>query len=265
MKYVNKKISNIMLGVPIGSGDLEEITAQSISAIESKSCPLVFACANPHSLFVAQEDHSFKQALRNADIVVADGVGITIMANFADLHVGPRISGGEFFTSLLSELNNNGKGRIFFFGSSNEVLEKIKKRFIIDYPSLTLCGTLSPPYRSWSEAENSKMLTTINQSLPDVLWVGMTAPKQEKWVAENRHRLKAPIIGSVGAVFDFYAGSNPRAPLWMRKTGLEWLHRLAKEPKRMWRRNFISNPAFVLLVLWRHVFRVRKNPENNIP
>lgn len=260
---MNNNINNIMLGVPIGAGNLEEIIEHAIRSIESRSQPLVFACANPHSLVVAQEDHIFKQALCSAEIVVADGVGVTMMASLANIDVGPRISGGEFFKSLLTELNNSGRGRIFFFGSSNEVLDKIKQRFLTDYPSLTLCGTLSPPYRAWTETENTQMIATINQSLPDVLWVGMTAPKQEKWVEDNHHRLNIPVIGSVGAVFDFYAGSYSRAPQWMRKTGFEWLYRLAREPKRMWRRNFISSPMFVLLVLWRHVFGFGNDLKNN--
>ena len=178
-----------------------------------------------------------------------------MMASIANIQVGPRIAGEEFFKSLLSKLNHTGKGRIFFFGSSNTVLEKIKHHLQEDYPSLTLCGVLSPPYREWTEAENTQMIKTINYSQPDVLWVGMTAPKQEKWVQENRARLNVPVIGSIGAVFDFYAGTYPRAPVWMCRIGLEWLYRLIKEPRRMWRRNFISNPKFVLLIIWKHIFR----------
>ena len=178
-----------------------------------------------------------------------------MMASLANRNVGPRIAGEDFFKSLLNKLNDAGKGRIFFFGSSNNVLENIKQRFHKDYPSLTLCGSLSPPYREWTEAENTQMIKTINHSQPDVLWVGMTAPKQEKWVQENRARLNVPVIGSIGAVFDFYAGTYPRAPEWMCRIGLEWLYRLIKEPRRMWRRNFISNPKFVLLIIWKHIFR----------
>ena len=100
------------------------------------------------------------------------------------------------------------------------------------------------------------MVASINGADPDVLWVGMTAPKQEKWVEANRHHLSAPVIGSIGAVFDFYAGVNPRAPQWMCKLGIEWLYRLLSNPRRMWRRTFISAPKFVALVIWRHVLGI---------
>ena len=252
---MSNNLNHIMLGVPIGSGDLRDITELAISSIEHRSKALVFVCANPHSLVLAQKDPIFKQALCNADIVVADGVGVTMMASLVNRDVGPRIAGEEFYKSLLNELNIAGKGRIFFFGSSSNVLEKIKQRFHKDYPSLTTCGVLSPPYREWTEYENTEMIKTINHSQPDVLWVGMTAPKQEKWVQENRARLNVPVIGSIGAVFDFYAGTYPRAPGWMCQIGLEWLYRLINEPRRMWRRNFISNPKFVLLVVWKHLLK----------
>ena len=100
------------------------------------------------------------------------------------------------------------------------------------------------------------MVATINRANPDVLWVGMTAPKQEKWVEENRRQLHAAVIASIGAVFDFYAGANPRAPQWMCRLGIEWLHRLVRQPRRMWRRTFISAPKFVALVIWRHVLGI---------
>lgn len=97
------------------------------------------------------------------------------------------------------------------------------------------------------------MVAKIQEARPDVLWVGMTAPKQEKWVEENRRQLDVAVIGSIGAVFDFYAGTHPRAPQWICKMGIEWMYRVIREPRRMWRRNFISSPKFVALVIWRHL------------
>src|SRR4029453_5859861 len=122
--------------------------------------------------------------------------------------------------------------------------------------SVRLCGILSPPFNRWSAEANSAMLETINKADPDFFLVRMTPPKQEKWVDENRDQLRATVIGSIGAVFDFYAGTNPRAPRWMCGLGIEWLYRLAKEPRRMWRRSFISTPKFVALVTWRHVLGI---------
>jgi N-acetylglucosaminyldiphosphoundecaprenol N-acetyl-beta-D-mannosaminyltransferase len=143
---------------------------------------------------------------------------------------------------------------VFYFGSSDHVLALIRERMQRDFPHVEVCGTLSPPFGTWSSEENCVMVEKINAARPDVLWVGMTAPRQEKWVRANRRQLTAPVIGSIGAVFDFFAGTLPRAPGWMCRVGLEWLYRLIREPRRMWRRNFVSTPVFIWLVLRRHLF-----------
>ena len=102
------------------------------------------------------------------------------------------------------------------------------------------------------------MIRLINDAQPDVLWVGMTAPKQETWVQTNRKRLRVPVIGSIGAVFDFYAGTHPRSPRWICRLGLEWVYRFVREPRRMWRRNFVSAPKFIGLIVWRHILGFSK-------
>ena len=248
--------AGILLDVPIDRKSLCAATAQAVAAIERRSPPVIFACANPHSLASAQADLTFKSALRNATLVVADGIGVTIMARLAGVKVGPRITGTDYFFSLMNALHERGAGNVFFFGSSRTVLQLISEKMQREFPRLKLCGTLSPPFRTWSAEEDAAMVASINRADPDVLWVGMTAPKQEKWVEANRHHLSAPVIGSIGAVFDFYAGVNPRAPQWMCKLGIEWLYRLLSNPRRMWRRTFISAPKFVALVIWRHVLGI---------
>lgn len=244
-----------LLGVSIDTKPLHALLDDALGAVVRRGPRVIFACANPHSLVTAQQDSFFLRALNHASHVVADGVGVTLMAKMIGVPVGPRITGSDFFYGVMRKLEERGGGRVFFFGSSNRVLDLIKARCARDYPHVTVCGVLSPPYRQWSEEENAAMIQHINDSQPDVLWVGMTAPKQEKWVESNQERLRAPVIGSIGAVFDFYAGTYPRAPEWMCRTGMEWLYRLAKEPQRMWRRNFVSSPLFVLLVLRRHLLR----------
>jgi exopolysaccharide biosynthesis WecB/TagA/CpsF family protein len=103
------------------------------------------------------------------------------------------------------------------------------------------------------------MIEVINAAKPDVLWVGMTAPKQEKWVEENRHLLNVAVIGSIGAVFDYFSGTHPRAPQWICEYGIEWMYRFVKEPKRMWKRNFVSTPKFIALVLKQHIMEKYDN------
>jgi N-acetylglucosaminyldiphosphoundecaprenol N-acetyl-beta-D-mannosaminyltransferase len=239
-----------MLGVRIGTRSLAELVSASETAIRERREPFIFACANPHSLVVARGDAEFRDALERASAVVADGVGCTWAASLARISVGPRITGSDFFVSVMSALNRTG-GAAFFFGSRDEVLVKLIDRVKCNFPRVAV-ATLSPPFRQWSGEENSVMIETICKFRPDVLWVGMTAPKQEKWVARNSSRLNIPVIGSIGAVFDYYAGMTPRARQWICNLGLEWLYRLPREPKRLWRRTLVSAPLF----LW-FVFRER--------
>ena len=245
--------AGIVLGIPIDRKSLTEATEDALQAINRRISQRVFACANPHSLVVAQADSKFRSALMHANLIVADGVGVSLMARLVGVQIGPRITGTDYFQAVLKALQQRGGGRVFFFGSSQRTLNLMAKRFAADFPSLTLCGTLSPPFGSWSDEENGRMVQAINEAKPDVLWVGMTAPKQEKWVEANRRQLNTPVIGSIGAVFDFYAGTYTRAPQWICRIGLEWAYRFILEPRRMWQRNFVSAPKFIWLVLRRHV------------
>jgi N-acetylglucosaminyldiphosphoundecaprenol N-acetyl-beta-D-mannosaminyltransferase len=251
--------AGFILDVPIDRKTLPVAVEDSFAAIERQKLQVVFACANPHSLVVAQHDPAFQSALKQADLVVADGVGVSFMARLAGVQIGPRITGTDYFQGVLNSLQQRGGGRVFFFGSSQRVLDLIAKRFASDFPSLILCGMLSPPFRLWSDEENLRMVQVINDARPDVLWVGMTAPKQEKWVEENRQNLAVPVIGSIGAVFDFYAGTYARAPQWICRIGLEWAYRFLLEPRRMWQRNCVSAPKFLWLVLSRHILGFGKS------
>jgi len=244
----------VLLGVPIDRKALPALTEESLQAIDGAVSQRIFACANPHSLVVAHDDPDFQRALIHAEFVVVDGVGVSLMARATGLQIGPRIAGVEYFSAVLNALQTRGAGRIFFFGSSQRVLDLIAARFVKEFPSLTLCGVLSPPFGEWDEAENSKMIRQINEARPDVLWVGMTAPKQEKWVERNRRQLRVPVIGSIGAVFDFYAGTYQRAPSWVCRLGFEWMYRFMLEPRRMWKRNLVSAPKFIWLALRQHLF-----------
>ena len=248
-----------LLNVHIDRMSLSEVTEEALQAINRKISQRVFLCANPHSLVVAQHDPQFHSALTQADLVVADGVGVSFMARLAGVQIGPRITGTDYFQAVLMALQQRGGGRVFFFGSSQRVLDLIAKRFATDFPALTLCGMYSPPFGVWNEEKNRRMVQVINDAKPDVLWVGMTAPKQEKWVEANRRQLNTPVIGSIGAVFDFYAGTYARAPQWICRIGLEWAYRFILEPSRMWERNVVSAPKFVWLVLRGHVFGVGKS------
>ena len=240
-----------LFGYQINKLDLDKIVERSIQTIYRKDKAL-FACANAHSLMTSKYDIEFDLALNKTDFLVADGSGISLAGYILNTNFGPRITGYDYFIAMHEALRsgiNGREARVYFMGSSQNTLNNIEKKFKKKYPEIELCGMYSPPYGEWPEGENEKIISNINRSNPDIVWVGMTAPKQEKWAFNNQNIINANIIGSVGAVFDFFAGTLNRAPKWMRNLGLEWLYRFIVEPKRTWRRHIISEPLFVLRVI----------------
>ncbi len=165
-------------------------------------------------------------------------------------NIHERVTGSDIFQSVLGELNKIDGYSVFFLGSTDQTLAAIRARMAVDFPGLRVAGMYSPPFKpAYSQSELDEMVKTINDAKPDVLWVGMTAPKQEKWIFENCARLNVTFAGAIGAVFDFYTGQVKRSHPFFQRMGLEWLPRLIQQPRRLWRRMFISAPIFV----W-HVF-----------
>jgi len=237
-----------MMGIRFDRRTLRELVAASIEAIDERRQPLVLACANPHSLVIAQRDAEFRGALNGSGAVIADGVGCVWAARLFGYSIGPRITGSDYFVALMSVLNER-RGRVYFFGSREAVLRSLRERVRRDFPYVVI-ESFDPPFGDWSEEQNDAMLRRIRLFEPDVLWVGMTAPKQEKWVTRYASALSAiPVIGCIGAVFDYYAGHVRRAPPWVCRLGLEWLYRLPREPRRLWRRTVISAPRFMWAVM----------------
>ena len=228
------------------NGDIET----TWNLIKSGTTGNYIACTNPHSLVVAKKDPYFSESLQNADILLPDGIGIVLAAKILGIDLTERVAGSDLFLGLSEKANTNGGLKYFFLGSTEEVLKKITDRMAKEFPNISICGALSPPFKpEFTESDNMDMIEKINEAKPDVLWVGMTAPKQEKWIYQNKDNIDVPIMGAIGAVFDFYAGTVKRSPDWACKMGLEWLPRLLREPKRLFRRNFISSPLFLLMVL----------------
>ena len=220
--------------------------------LESGEKRKVFVCANPHSLVVAETDSLFREAIQTADLLVPDGVGILLASKILGGRIQERVTGSDIFYGLSETLNSKSKGKFsyFFLGSTEENLAKIKDKMGTDFPNIKFAGAYSPPFKpEFSEDDNRLMIKAINTAKPDVLWVGMTAPKQEKWIYKNKDNLDAKFIGAVGAVFDFYAGKVKRSHPTFQKLGLEWLPRLFREPGRLWRRNLISHSKFVAIVV----------------
>jgi N-acetylglucosaminyldiphosphoundecaprenol N-acetyl-beta-D-mannosaminyltransferase len=238
------------LDYSIVAGSISECCDDMAGSISTWTGPRWFACLNPHSHVIATGDPSFFEALQAADWLIPDGAGVVLASRFLGSPVQERITGSDVFHGLHELLNRQGGVSIFFLGSTEEILSEIRRRMAIDYPNLKVAGTFSPPYKAaFSPEELEAMIAAVNAVKPDLLWVGMTAPKQEKWIHQNRQRLQVRFIGAIGAVFDFYAGRVKRSHPFFQKLGLEWLPRLLQEPRRLWRRMGVSAPLFLWRVL----------------
>ena len=208
---------------------------------------LLINTINAHSYNTALKDSLFAEALTQGDVLIPDGASVVMACRWLKAKSQPteRIAGWDLFVHEMDRLNRKG-GTCFFMGSSEKVLELIRKRAAVDYPNIKV-ETYSPPYKpEFSEEDNKGIIEAINKANPDLLWIGMTAPKQEKWTYTHWKELDIHChVGTIGAVFDFFAGTVERAPLWWQEHSLEWLYRLLKEPKRMWRRYIIGNTLFL--------------------
>lgn len=218
------------------------IFTRPLSEIQQQK--LLISTLNAHCYNMTQTDADYQKALLNSDVIIPDGVGVTWAIKWLTGQKVRKIAGADLFLYEMKKQQQSG-GKCFFLGSTNETLQKIEERVKHEYPN-TIIKTHSPPYKQdFSTEDNQNMLYLINAFQPDVLFVGMTAPKQEKWAYKHYDQLQVGHICCIGAVFDFYAGSIQRAPKWMIRLGLEWCYRLFREPRRMWRRYLIGNIFFI--------------------
>lgn len=210
---------------------------------------LLINTINAHSYNTALKDPVFAEALQQGDVLIPDGASIVLALRFLKNRKIERIAGWDLFLYEMNRLNQKG-GTCFFLGSSEDTLRKIKIKAVRLYPNIKV-ETYSPPYKQeFTEEDNKQMINAVNHINPDLLWIGMTAPKQEKWAYAHLKDLEVNgPIGTIGAVFDFFAENIQRAPQWWQEHGLEWLFRLIKEPKRMWRRYIIGNTLFLWNIL----------------
>lgn len=227
---------------------------------------LLINTINAHSYNVARHDELFAEALTHGGALIPDGMSIVKACQWLKAESRPkeRIAGWDLFVAEMGRLENaaleasedsaEAKKTVMFMGSSEQTLCLIMKRAAKEYPHLRVV-TYSPPYKpEFTQEDDQAIIDAINQANPDLLWIGMTAPKQEKWAYSNWSRLNIHChVGTIGAVFDFFAGTVERAPLWWQRHGLEWLYRLLREPRRMWRRYIVGNTVFIWHILWEKI------------
>ncbi len=237
---------HFLLGFGVFAGDARRCVATIAAWIAAGDRPRWLACLNPHSYVEARRRPEFARALEEADWLVADGAGVTLASRVLRAGIGERVTGSDVFEGLSRHLDAHGGARVFFLGGTPEVLAAIVARHRRDYPNLVVAGTYAPPFRAeFGEADYQAMADAVNAAAPDVLWVGLGAPKQELSIARLRGRVRVRFAAAVGAVFDFYAGRIRRASPLLRRLGLEWVSRLLRDPRRIWRRVFVSGPIFL--------------------
>lgn len=222
-----------------------KIYDQAINSLSPNK--LLISTLNAHSFNTSIQDAEFTKALQGSDIIIPDGISVVLAMRWLTGQKLTKIAGADLFVFEMERLQKSG-GKVFFLGSTEETLLKIKERANKEFPNVEL-ESYSPPYKpEFSDEENAAIIRAINAFQPDVLFIGMTAPKQEKWAYKHFKQLKAGHVCCIGAVFDFYAGTVNRAPKWMIKSGMEWFYRFVREPNRMWHRYLIGNSKFIYYV-----------------
>ena len=233
-----------VLGAPIDVINAAQAVARIAQWAAGHESRVVCIC-NAHSVVTAAQDPSFLGVIQRADLVTPDGAPVAWMLRRQGATGQTRVSGPDLMLDYCAHAAATGQP-VYLLGSTPETLARLQQRLQQRWPALQIAGAASPPFRPLSDAEDAQIVQAINASGAATVWVSLGCPKQEQWMDAHRGRVQAVMIG-VGAAFDFHAGSVARAPAWMRNNGLEWLHRLASEPRRLWRRYAITNTAFILL------------------
>lgn len=205
--------------------------------------------ANVHTTVKSSEDDEYRAIQNGSIITIPDGGPLSIIGRRRGATQISRTTGPDYMGEIFKISTEKGY-RHYFYGSTPETLEKLINNVTTNYPGINIVGSCSPPFRELSEEEDNEIIAGISETNPDFIWVGLGAPKQEKWMAAHQGRVKGLMVG-VGAGFDYFAGNISRAPEFMQKHSLEWLYRLIQDPKRLFKRYLVTNSKFI----WRAVIR----------
>jgi N-acetylglucosaminyldiphosphoundecaprenol N-acetyl-beta-D-mannosaminyltransferase len=242
---VSDTISFEVLGVQIDAVQTEDLVARMEEWIHNHSRCHTIGPTSMHGIVEAQHDPSFKEILNSADAVVPDGMPLVWVGRRKGHHLPRRVYGPDLVLEFCEKTVGRGY-RHFFYGGEPGVPERLAESLKRRFPAIEVCGTFSPPMRPLDPQEDKEIVTLISRAAPDVLWVGLGTPKQERWMHEHRDQLQVPVLVSVGAAFDILSGRRKQAPRWMRDHGLEWLFRLLQEPWRLWRRYLVYGAQFIV-------------------
>lgn len=235
-----------ILGVNVAAVQISDVIRQMDEWIEEKSLGHYIAVTNTHVVTESWFNPEYKNVLNSADFVVPDGMPLVWLGRLGGYSMKRRVYGPELMETFFQEIGR--KHRHFIYGGKPGIPERLMNNLSKSYPGLEFVGSYSPPFRPLTADEDREIVDMINDLEPDVVWVGLGAPKQEKWMYDHRNSLRVPLMVGVGAAFDFLAGEKSQAPSLFRENGFEWLWRLMSEPKRLWRRYLLYGPLFIGLV-----------------
>ncbi len=241
---MTKKVGNI----PFHKLTIDSAKEKIADIVKTSSRCQQVIVANSYSLVLAHNYPDFADVCNSAEIVFADGKPILWAAKLLGNRIRKRVTGPDFMWEF-SAVCAREKFKVFLLGTREPYLSRLKYNLEKSFPGITIVGTYSPPYGIWDTEENRKIVSIVNKSNADIVWVGVSTPKQDLWIAEHKNELKTKVAIGVGAAFDFHSGRVKRAPMWMQKVGLEWFYRFKQDPKRLWKRYLIGNLQFLTIIM----------------
>jgi N-acetylglucosaminyldiphosphoundecaprenol N-acetyl-beta-D-mannosaminyltransferase len=236
-----------VLGVGVSAINIP-LAVQTIELWIEQRDPHYVCVTGVHGVMESQADQDLRAIHNRAGLVTPDGMPLVWVGRLKGQRQMTRVYGPDLMLALCERAAEKGY-RHYFYGGAEGVPEQLAEALRVRFPGLQVAGTYSPPFRPLTPEEDADVVSMINAADPDIVWVGLSTPKQERWMAAHVSRIHAPVMLGVGAAFDFHTGRKPQAPGWMQRNGLEWLFRLLTEPKRLWKRYVYNNPRFIALIL----------------
>jgi len=249
-----RRVTENVLDVPVDVIDWQEAVDRIFEWASERESKVVCICS-VHSIVTARQNRAHAQSLMNADMVTPDGAPVAWTVKGKGHPDQQRISGPDLMLKACRRAAETGE-KIFLYGGTPASLSLLQEALRSQFPGLDIAGAFSPPFRDLTDEEDAAIVQQINSSGAGIVWVGLGCPKQEAWMHAHRGRINAVMVG-VGAAFDFHAGVIKRAPEWMQRSGLEWVHRMAQDPRRLAKRYFITNTIFVIGTLQDFLFSKR--------
>lgn len=245
----NGKIERVnVLGVGVSAINIPMALEQIDQWIERRDNKTYVTVSGVHGVMESQRDEAIRRMHNEAGMVTPDGMPLVWLGKMAGHKHMDRVYGPDLMLAIMEKSQKEGY-RHYFYGGAEGVPELLKRKLEEKFAGIQVVGSYSPPFRALSQEEDAQIVQMINDTQPDIVWIGLSTPKQEKWMSAHVGRISAPVMIGVGAAFDFHAGLKSQAPRAIQRSGFEWLYRLITEPRRLWKRYLVNNPLFILGIL----------------